>query len=213
MEVRLSKNQSIMRDLLPKKEVLELLAQQQQFHDPLEKSLPCLVKLCSNFGKYLRLLPQDLAALEAGAYLHDIGNLFIDTAILQQPGQLNYGQWAAIRQHTITGKRLLEDFAIFQPALEVVELHHERINGVGYPYGLEGAEIPYLVQVFSICDSWHALLSKRSYRAANTIEQALAVIRQEVSMDMLDAKLASTFFEFLNLTIAVEVRRSHADHP
>jgi HD-GYP domain-containing protein (c-di-GMP phosphodiesterase class II) len=200
-------NQSIMRDLLPKKDVLELLAQQQQFHDPLERSLPQLVKLCSDFGKYLRLLPYDLATLEAGAYLHDIGNLFVDTSILQQSGRLNYAQWSAIRQHTIAGKRLLEDFASFQPILEIVELHHERINGTGYPHSLEGAEIPYLVQVFSICDCWHALLSERSYRAAKTVEQALAAIKQEVSMNSIDAALASTFFEFLTLSISAEIAK------
>lgn len=187
-----------MRDLIPKKEILGLLAEQQQLMNPMERNLAELASLCSKFGKYLKLSPNNISILEAGAYLHDVGNLLIDSSILRQSGKLNCAEWELVRQHPSLGKRLLGEFASFQPVLEIVEMHHERIDGNGYPSGLEGDEIPFLVQVFSVCDTWHSMRSDRNHRKALPLEESINLLKQEAEFGLFDESLVSEFLSFID---------------
>lgn len=111
-------------------------------------------------------LPQDdLATLEGGALLHDIGKIGIPEQILNKPDRLTDEEYAVIKQHPETGEKIVKYIDLFKPYLPIIRNHHERYDGNGYPDGLKGEEIPILVRIVAIADAFDAMTSNRSYRA------------------------------------------------
>ncbi|MCD3193740.1 HD-GYP domain-containing protein [Clostridium botulinum C] len=115
--------------------------------------------LSLNFREY------DLKELGKGAILHDIGKTQVPLKILNKNGPLNDEEFAEIKKHPIYGKNILKkNFSISDVVLNVVEQHHERVDGTGYPYGLKGNSISKHGKVACICDVYDALSSDRCYR-------------------------------------------------
>lgn len=107
------------------------------------------------------------------APLHDIGKITIPDAILCKPGRLTQSEFAEIKNHTIKGKELIEksmsdieDEQFLKVAKSVALYHHECWDGSGYPYGIEGEQIPLCARIMTIADYFDALVAKRSYKAA-----------------------------------------------
>ena len=112
-------------------------------------------------------LPREqIELIRIGSLLHDIGKIGVSDAILLKPGKLSRDEYAAIRQHTAIGKKILEKIGQFQKFLPFAELHHENFGGNGYPHGLRGEEIPLPVRIVHVADVYDALRSDRAYRAA-----------------------------------------------
>ena len=131
-------------------------------------------------GEELGLAPARLRALAVGGLLHDVGKLSVPDAILKKPAGLDDDEFAVIRRHPDWGHELVGRVAAYPEAVRsLVRDHHERLDGTGYPRGLEGDEISLDTRILAVCDVYDALVSKRVYRDAWTPERALTLLRSE----------------------------------
>jgi putative nucleotidyltransferase with HDIG domain len=124
-------------------------------------------------GEQLGLGEDDLDTLRLGALLHDIGKIGLSDDILRKPGALTDEEYEAIMQHPVTGARILRTVPFLAPHLPIVELHHERPDGKGYPHGLLADEIPLLARIVHVVDAFDAITSARAYRPARGGAEAL----------------------------------------
>jgi putative methionine-R-sulfoxide reductase with GAF domain len=108
----------------------------------------------------------DLTHVRRGVLLHDIGKMGIPDSILLKPGPLTPEEWTIMRRHPLYAYELLSPIAHLRPALDIPLYHHEKWDGSGYPYGLQGEQIPLAARVFAVVDVWDALRSNRPYRKA-----------------------------------------------
>jgi HD-GYP domain-containing protein (c-di-GMP phosphodiesterase class II) len=121
-----------------------------------------------------------LRSLAIGGLLHDIGKLSIPDAILQKPGSLDDDEFTVIKTHPERGRELLEDLGGFDESVTRLVLdHHERLDGRGYPRGLEAEDLDLATRILAVCDVYDALVSPRVYRDAWPVEKALAHLRGE----------------------------------
>jgi HD-GYP domain-containing protein (c-di-GMP phosphodiesterase class II) len=118
----------------------------------------------------------------------------IPEAILRKPGPLTPDEWEVMRTHPEIGARILADMEFLGDAIEVVRSHHERWDGAGYPDGLAGPSIPLEARIIACCDTWNAMTTTRSYRAALPVHVAVREIRAnagtQFDADVVDAVLA-----------------------
>lgn len=134
-----------------------------------------VVEWAIRLGQRLNLDPAALSALKQGAYLHDLGKLVVPDRVLLKPGPLNAEEWALMQTHAEAGHRLASTLGFLDPqALAVIRSHHERWDGQGYPDRLVGTSIPILARIYAVVDVFDALTSRRPYKAAWPVEQALA---------------------------------------
>lgn len=112
------------------------------------------------------------------ALLHDVGKIGVPLSILNKPGKLDEEEFGLIRQHPRTGADLLEGVEFLEPAVDAIRYHHERLDGTGYPYGIDGDEIPYLGRIITVADGFDAMTSTRAYRTARSVEEALRELRR-----------------------------------
>jgi HD-GYP domain-containing protein (c-di-GMP phosphodiesterase class II) len=136
--------------------------------------------LAVRVGEQLRLPPATLRHLAVGALLHDIGKLAVPDAVLGKPGALTDEEFAQIKRHPGAGLRLLDELGGFDPEVHrLVGQHHERLDGSGYPDGLQGPELGIGPRILAVCDVFDALTSDRVYRDAWTEADALELLRRE----------------------------------
>lgn len=109
--------------------------------------------------------------------LHDIGKINIPEEILNKPGKLSDEEFALIKKHPGDGAEMLRKTA-YADLAEIVEQHHERLNGKGYPFGLKGEEILLEAKIIGVCDTFDAMTEDRSYRKAFSAEYAMEEIRR-----------------------------------
>ena len=127
-----------------------------------------------------------------GALLHDVGKLMVPAEVLNKAGQLSKAEWELMKQHTTAGVELLADVEFPWDVRPIVESHHERWDGKGYPHGLAGEEIPLTARVLCIADVYDALTSKRSYKQAFSHDEAMEIMRGDVGRQF-DPDLFGTF--------------------
>ena len=130
-----------------------------------------LVEFSTRLAKALGLSAEEITHLRRGALVHDIGKLAIPDEILLKRGALNDAERKIMRQHPVYAKQMLSQIAYLQPSIAVAYSHHERWDGLGYPEGLKGEEIPLAARIFSVVDQWDALSSDRPYRKAWSREE------------------------------------------
>jgi putative nucleotidyltransferase with HDIG domain len=129
----------------------------------------CALALAEALG----VRPDERAALETAALLHDIGKLGVPAYILHKPGRLTPEEQACIRQHPRLGAELLAGVAFDTPVLDAIRHHHERWDGQGYPAGLAGPAIPRVARILAVADVFFAMISDRAYRAALPVPAAI----------------------------------------
>lgn len=128
--------------------------------------------LSKEFGTFLNLDNKDIHRLYIGGYLHDLGKTFFDQALIAGATMLSQEQIEMIYYHPYRGFMLAHNGISDEKILEMILYHHERIDGKGYPYGLRGQDIPYLVKILAICDAFDAMISNRGYKTQLSIEEA-----------------------------------------
>ena len=122
------------------------------------------------------LSKSDIQAIYHSGLLHDIGKIGVDDQVLRKPGQLTDEEFQKMSRHPEIGYRILRDLKNFENLLDGVLYHHERFDGRGYPYGLNGTVIPVMARVMAVADAYDAMRSDRPYRkgmSTTTVEDIL----------------------------------------
>ena len=128
-------------------------------------------------GEYLALNAEDLDRLRISALLHDVGKIGVDDRVLKKPGKLDDEEFAIMKQHPVKGANIMRPVAQLKEMLPGIELHHERMDGQGYPYGLPGDQIPMMARIIAVADTFDAMTTNRPYQSAMDLEFALNRIR------------------------------------
>jgi HD-GYP domain-containing protein (c-di-GMP phosphodiesterase class II) len=128
-------------------------------------------------AKEMNLPSSFMETLQISAQLHDVGKIGIEDHILKKPGALTAEEFEVMKTHTTKGANILRPVTQLAEMLPGIELHHEALDGRGYPYGLEGDQIPLLARVIAVGDTFDALTTNRPYQKAHTPEQALQIIQ------------------------------------
>ena len=137
-------------------------------------------------GNELGLSAEELDKLRISALLHDVGKIGVDDHVLKKPGKLTEEEFALMKQHPVKGANIMRPVAQLREMLPVIELHHERIDGGGYPYGLAGEQIPMMARIIAVADTFDAITTNRPYQSAMDLEYAMNRI-QQLSGDKFDA--------------------------
>jgi putative nucleotidyltransferase with HDIG domain len=130
-------------------------------------------------GEELGLAPVRLRELAVGGLLHDVGKLAVPNEILQKPGALTDEEFDAIKRHPELGSELVRELGFSAQVARLVLDHHERLDGTGYPRGLGAPDLDIETRILAVCDVFDALLSKRVYRDAWRLDDALELISRE----------------------------------
>lgn len=137
-----------------------------------------IMHLSMILGERMELSSNELLQLNLGSFLHDIGKIKIPDSILNKPGKLTYEEWDIMMQHPTYGKELLEETNLphLLAAATIVEQHHERYDGTGYPKGLKKDEISVAAAIVAVVDSYDAMTTDRIYRKGLSKEEAISEI-------------------------------------
>jgi putative two-component system response regulator len=130
-------------------------------------------------GAAIGLCEDDIAVLERGGYLHDVGKIGIPDSIANKPSPLTAAEYEIMKQHTIIGERLCGSLRILAPVRPIIRHHHERLDGSGYPDGLRGDAIPLAAQVISD----RRRIRRGDDGSPNRLARDLASAREELTMD------------------------------
>ena len=147
-------------------------------------------------GETVGLQHEDLRSLIMGAFLHDVGKIGIRDPILLKPDQLTPQEFEIMKSHVSLGVDILRQSSWISSGRDVVEFHHEKYDGSGYPKGLSGEMIPINARIFAIADVFDALTSKRPYKAPWAIDDALNYLVQK-SGQHFDPKLVQLFVKII----------------
>jgi putative nucleotidyltransferase with HDIG domain len=130
------------------------------------------------------------------ALLHDIGKFILPDRILKANVPLSDEDWMLIRRHPQQGARVVSSLDGYGPVAEIILAHHERIDGKGYPRGLEGDDIPELARIISVADTYDVMTARDSYRTPVSSYDAIQELRR-VAGKQLDARFVEIFIELL----------------
>lgn len=157
-------------------------------------------------GRALGLPDDDLAALEQGGYLHDIGKIAIPDGILNKPAPLTFEEFTLMKAHPVIGERLCGELRSLRRVRPIIRHHHERLDGSGYPDGLRGDSLPLLAQITGVADVYDALTSERPYRPALSPEQACEELRIETRRGWRRADIVEAFIRQIDAGLSAAPR-------
>ena len=130
----------------------------------------------AGLGAVLGLSKAEIAALKAGALLHDIGKLAVPAHIINKPGRLTQAEFEKMKIHTTVGAQILSRVEFPYPVMPIVRHHHEQWDGLGYPDGLKAEQIPITARIISVVDCFDSVREDRPFRRGMTRDEALAFL-------------------------------------
>jgi HD-GYP domain-containing protein (c-di-GMP phosphodiesterase class II) len=110
--------------------------------------------------------------------------------VLKKPGKLTDEEFDLMKQHTVKGANIMRPVAQLKEMLPGIELHHERMDGQGYPYGLQGEQIPLMARIIAVADTFDAITTNRPYQSAMDLDYAIERIRS-LSISRFDPQVVS----------------------
>jgi diguanylate cyclase (GGDEF)-like protein/putative nucleotidyltransferase with HDIG domain len=147
-------------------------------------------------GRLLELSDAEIAALNAGALLHDVGKLAVPDHILNKPGTLTPAEFEKTKIHTVVGAEILSRVNFPYPVVPIVRHHHERWDGKGYPDGLQEEQIPITARIMSVIDCFDSVREDRPFRPGMSREDAIELLRGD-SGTQFDPKIVDLFIKHL----------------
>lgn len=162
--------------------------------------------IATMIGKWLNLSETDLSLLTMAATLHDIGKMIIPQEMINKPDKLTNDEFSVMKKHTVYGYEILQNNIGISKRVAIVALqHHERIDGSGYPFGIEGDKIDLFSKIVAVADVFHAMTSRRSYHEASPVYEILRQLKHE-AFGKLDPFIVYTFLHhMMHVMIGCEV--------
>lgn len=182
--------------------------------------------LLANFGKYIGLPKSEVEDLAYAGFLHDIGKIRIPDEILHKPGRLTDDEMDVMRKHVAYGLETLDQAGIDPRLVHIVSLHHERLDGKGYPKGVAGKDINREGRMIAIVDVYDALTADRVYKPGMSSQQALQILLKDCP-NKYDHNLLQRFIKCMgiypvgslvkltddHLAIVTELNKAHPVRP
>ena len=164
-----------------------------------------VAELAASIAEGIGLPQAEISLIRRAAPLHDIGKIAVPDSILLKAGKLTPDEFEVVKKHTTTGACILmgSDIPLLQTAEEIALNHHERWDGLGYPHGLKGIEIPLAGRIVAVADVFDALLSDRPYKKAWTLSQAVSAI-EEGKGTQFDPQIVDVFLEIVKSELSRE---------
>jgi putative nucleotidyltransferase with HDIG domain len=136
-----------------------------------------VAKYSTLIAQEMRLSADELDKLRIAALLHDVGKIGVDDRVLKKPGSLTPEEFDIMKTHTTRGANIMRPVSQLKDMLPGIELHHEHMDGRGYPYGLSGPQIPVMARIIAVADTLDAMTTNRPYQSAMDLEYALGRIK------------------------------------
>ena len=200
------------RDLrLSREETIQRLAIAAEFRDDeTAQHIQRMSRYCSLLALSAGRDSEAAELIRVASLMHDVGKIGIPDSILLKPGELTPEENKIMQQHCQIGYRILagSQSTLLMSAAEIARTHHERVDGTGYPFGLDGDEIPFEGRVAAIADVFDALTSNRTYKRAYPLGKAVEEMRAARGTHF-DGVLLDAFFDVLDEVL--EVKDQFAD--
>ena len=161
-----------------------------------------IAKLCGVDDK-------SLTKIRVAAALHDIGKIGIPVEILEKPGKLTNDEFEIMKSHAIIGYNILSNLNI-DDIRDIGTLHHEKLDGAGYPFGLKGEEITVEMRIVAIADIVSALLGVRSYKEEFNKDKIIEILRNMVETNKIDSQIVNSFINNYDFIINEALNQSSA---
>jgi len=162
-------------------------------------------------GRELSLSEDELDKLKISALLHDVGKIGVDDRVLKKPGALTDEEFELMKQHPSKGANIMRPVAQLADMLPGIELHHEHVDGRGYPYGLSGDEIPLMARIIAAADTLDAMTTNRPYQSGKDLDFSMSLIRKLAGtkfdpavVDALEAAVEQGKIKLARVEVAIE---------
>ena len=184
-------------DAIFQKEIIFSMVNMLEIHDIYTKGhSESVAKYSKLLAQYVKMDEETVDTIYWAGLVHDIGKILISKDVINKKGKLTNAEYEEIKKHPTFGYKALNESKATENIAKIVLSHHERIDGLGYPNGLKGNEIPIESKIIQIADSFDAMISKRSYKESITKEGALEEIRNNLNKQF-DYELGLKFIEMM----------------
>lgn len=165
----------------------------------LEHSVSVAV-LMTIFARFLKIDKQIVQQLSVGAFLHDVGKINVPESILNKPGKLTDEEFTVMKSHVNHSINIIESTpGISELSIEVAALHHEKLDGTGYPFNIPGDKISTYGRMIAICDIFDALTANRCYKEGYSHLKAFSILRSLAKNNHLDKRLVDLFIKCMGV--------------
>lgn len=148
-------------------------------------------------SRKLGLRDEEIVKIRKAAELHDIGKACVPDSVLLKPDRLTPGEFAEIQRHPGKSGEIVHHLGFLREVVPLIDGHHERYDGNGYPKGLSGPEIPLGARILAVADAYDAMTSKRAYRDALSHEKAMMILEEGAGTQW-DANIVKAFIEMMD---------------
>ncbi|MBI4211183.1 MAG: HD domain-containing protein, partial [Deltaproteobacteria bacterium] len=152
--------------------------------------------LAADVGRYLSLSDREITALRKGGLLHDIGKIGVREDVLLKAEKLTDDEMNHIKTHPARGYEICAPLGSLSNCLPIIRSHHERVDGKGYPDGIEDRKIPLLAKITAVADAFDAMTHNRPYRKAMPEKQAIKIFAKEQRTGQWDPDIVQAFLDF-----------------